>query len=207
VSFAYIANHTDQAFGRLLEFYKGKPRVVALLRAFAQRSQVVEDTLAQLKTGLLLFGNGAVGAQLDAIGQIVGIARNGTSDGVYRILILGSIAKNYSSGSLETLTTLCQTLYQTPEVYVSTPNSPGHAREAAYGEIILSVGNPKTDAALFPVILNIVLEAMPAGVRLVSVSTFTGQAICAEGPQSWVAGFSELSGQGGGNLATVLYQA
>lgn len=205
---AYISDHVDAAVDRLLETYKNKPNVVALVQALAGRAQVVENVLQTLTTGQLLVTAQAVGNQLDAIGAIVGIPRNGLSDSVYYILILGTIAKNYSSGSTDTIVTIVRDIFQAKGVYISTPNAPGHVREEAYGEFNLAVGDMQTDTALLPTLVDILTDSISAGVRMIYIASFeTSGAFACDGPQPWVRGCSDVNGNGGGLCAGILYAA
>lgn len=203
----YISTHIDDGLLRLVSQYQGSENVKALLRALVSRIQAQEDALKGMREGRFLHDGSAVGAQLDAIGQTVGLARNGLSDDVYRVLIFGQIGKNVSDATLTTIIMLTKAIFQTDAVYCTTPNAPGHARAAAYAEISLAVGSPKTDLSLLPLLLRIIQAAMPAGVTLVSLSTFDAKnALAPDGPQPWVQAPGDVTLLGGGLLADVIYQ-
>jgi len=206
---AYIADHIAQAQGRLITQYQGQANIEALVAGLASRTQVLEDALQTIAKGRFLFGDAASGAQLDAIGALIGIARNGLEDSVYRILIRGKIATNTSRGTLADIVTITAALFQASAVYVTTPNAPGHARQQAYAEISLAVADPKTDLALLPLLLRIIRASLPAGVVLVSLSAFEStdaQALACEGPQPWVGFLSAGPDDPGGLLADILFQ-
>lgn len=205
MSITYISDHQAQAVDRLLEQYKQRPNVVALVEALAGRAQAVEDTIQQVASERFLYSQAAQGAQLDDLGALVNLPRNGLDDSTYYVLILGTIAKNYSDGTIDTIVELVRSVYQADAVYASTPNSPAHARLKAYAEINLAVGDAKTDTALTPMILGLLLQSLAGGVTLGFIATFGGQAFACAGPQPWVGGCSDLEGNGGGFLAGLTY--
>jgi hypothetical protein len=89
-----IDNHVQQALNRLLQQYKGKPRIAALFTALVNQIQDLEDAVYSLNEGRSVYGS--VGEQLDLLGTLVGIRRNGLSDDQYRLFILGKIGENTS---------------------------------------------------------------------------------------------------------------
>lgn len=203
---AYIADHVTQAQNRLVAQYSAAPKTQAMIAAMAGRTQAVEDAVLAVSTQRSLFGATALGAQLDTIGEVVGLKRGGLDDATYYVLILGTVAKNNSNGTIETLLTIAKAIFQADAAYVTSPNSPGHARREAFGEVSLAVSNPKTPASLLPLLLNILTASMAGGTALVSISTYDSTAAFAcDGPQPWVAAFSDLQGNGGGTLAGLIY--
>ena len=81
-----------------------RTRFVKTIRAFADQVQDLENAIYDLKT-LRLFEY-AEGVNLDNIGNLVGIARDGSeSDEIYREKILLKIQLNKSCGEPETLIT------------------------------------------------------------------------------------------------------
>lgn len=76
-------------------FMTDKPNFMNMLTIFLERLQILDVDLVGLAEGRLLFN--AVGAQLDAIGQQLGIPRNGLDDDEYRALIY--VLAGNSSGS------------------------------------------------------------------------------------------------------------
>jgi hypothetical protein len=90
------ADHADRGPLRLLEQFKEKPLLEALLRSYLTQIQNVEDCAWEviyarnIETG--------VGDQLDKIGEIVGRERLGLEDDEYRLAIRCQIRINRSSG-------------------------------------------------------------------------------------------------------------
>ncbi len=98
---ALNSNVTAEGLGRLIEQYKHKPRLAALLASYLDEFQDIENANYGLLTLRTL--DDAVGAQQDIIGKIVGRARNGLSDDDYRTVLRAQIVANNSRGNPEDL--------------------------------------------------------------------------------------------------------
>lgn len=96
-----ITDHIVAAKKRLLHQYKGKPRMEALIEALVTPLQPAEDAYFQLLEDRYLAT--AEGIQLDRLGTIVGIARDGLNDNKYRLRLRARIFVNVSNGEPETL--------------------------------------------------------------------------------------------------------
>lgn len=95
-----ILDHVNRATARLLEQYKTKPRIAALLEGFIVEIQQLDDVLNVLGTQRGI--DVAVGAQLDGIGAIVGLPRPpGLPDADYLFLIKTKIVQNLNEGTAE----------------------------------------------------------------------------------------------------------
>lgn len=100
MSSTYISDHVARAKNRLIEQYRGKPRVEGIVEALVTPLQDIEDVLLQLKTERWI--DSAVGIQLDKIGKIVGLERDyGQEDEDYRLLIKAKIVMNLNQGTPE----------------------------------------------------------------------------------------------------------
>ena len=91
--------HTGLALAKLLSQYKRKPRIAALVSAFTDQCQELEDVLWDLLTKRTI--DGSEGIQLDNIGKIVGQPRLGLDDEDYRIFLRVRIRLNFSNGTPE----------------------------------------------------------------------------------------------------------
>lgn len=91
-----VEDHAEQAHGLLLEQYRDRPRLRALLESYVDRCQELED--AAWDTLILRLIDNAENAQLDTIGRIVGEERKGRTDEIYRLWIKARIAINKSHG-------------------------------------------------------------------------------------------------------------
>jgi hypothetical protein len=100
MSSTYISDHITRAKIRLIEQYKGKPKVEGVIEALVKPLQEIEDVLQQLKTERWV--DSAVGVQLDKIGEIVGMEREyEQGDEDYRLLIKAKIIMNLNQGTPE----------------------------------------------------------------------------------------------------------
>ena len=94
-----ITDHEDQAQARLPEQFKGKTRMIAMVRALASETQDIED--AGFPMFDLLNISTQIGAQLDGIGDILTTPRDGKSDVDYRVALLEAAASITASGTPE----------------------------------------------------------------------------------------------------------
>jgi len=201
-----IQTHIEDSLGRLLDQFKGADNVNGVLTVLAQRAQSIEEAINTVESGRRLAN--AVGQQLDGIGEIVGQPRNGQDDPLYRIFIMGAIAKNNSNGALGSVTEIAQALFQAAAIFVQTPNSPGYDRFSALAQVSLGIGSPVTDLAYMPAIQSIIQAAMPAAVALSDIVLFDASgAFSMAGPQAWVRGFGSLDDPSvGGAFASLLFK-
>lgn len=92
-----IDDHVEQALARLISQYRDKPRMRALVAAYAKRVQALEDAAFQVLVSKLI--DAATGEQLAFIGRIVGQPNErGWDDTTYRIFIKARIRVNQSNG-------------------------------------------------------------------------------------------------------------
>ena len=101
-----VPDHVAAALGRLFEQFKNKPNIAALITTLAAPTQPIENALWQLLTQRAL--STGIGAQLDAIGALVGQPRNGLADSDYARYIGARIAVNDSDGRVEDLITIAR---------------------------------------------------------------------------------------------------
>jgi hypothetical protein len=156
-----ITNHVQQALQRLLQQYKGKARIEGFYTSFVEQIQDLEDAIYALDAGRQLY-NGtstpAVGEQLDQIGTIVGISRNGLSDAEYLLFIFGKIAENFSDSTIPTILSVIGYVFQAPEVKIQEVYPAGIAIEI--------LGSP-IDPSLYDIAIGLVQAALGAGVSIV----------------------------------------
>lgn len=94
-----ITTHVQDAINRLWEQFKGIASIEALISAFTQDIQVLEDSFDDLVTDR--FIETAIGVQLDLLGDIVGQLRDDLDDVAYRLRIKIRIIQNLSEGEPE----------------------------------------------------------------------------------------------------------
>ena len=109
MSLTYINNHVQDARDKMLQQYKEAASQVGLIDAFVGfPTQDQEDLFwSIIEDRRVLF---AVGAQLDAIGEIVQEPRNGNLDNAYRVLIFAKIGQNVSKSDPEQIITVAKLL-------------------------------------------------------------------------------------------------
>lgn len=94
-------DHVQEALDRLPTQYTTDAGVTTLLAALVRPAQALEDTLQDMLLNRAV--DTAVGAQLDIIGKLVGQARGGQLDDVYRRYIRARIKTSRSKGIVEDL--------------------------------------------------------------------------------------------------------
>lgn len=95
------STHVSQALNDLLAQFHDKPNIAALVSAFLQQVQEAEDMLFDVFTKRTL--DVATGAQLDGIGDILGLPRGSLSDTDYRNRLRVQLAILSSSGTTNDL--------------------------------------------------------------------------------------------------------
>jgi hypothetical protein len=162
-----ITTHVQDALARLLQQYQGRVRIAGVYTAFIQQIQDLEDAIYALDAGRQLW-NGtstpAVGAQLDGIGTLVGIDRNGLSDQEYILFIFGKIAENFSDSTVSAVLAVIGYVFQAELVLIEEIYPAG---------LYIVILNPAVPQSLFTVAGNLVQNAIGAGIRLVLVESDT----------------------------------
>lgn len=180
-----ITDHVQQALDRLLQQYQGKPNYAAFFTAFIQQIQDLEDAIFSLDEGRQLYDGSvypSVGAQLDGIGQIVGISRNGLDDSEYLVFILGKIASNFSDTTVDTMVSIAQTFFQPSQMVL---------HEFYPAEVDYEMAGIAIDPRLFNVIFPLLQKSLGAGVKLGFVTTY-------DPTNAFVIGDDFGNGNGGG---------
>jgi hypothetical protein len=91
-----ITDHSDRVIARLPGYQEEATNWGKLLRALSSEVQAVEDALNQLENERYL--SVAIGQQLDDIGTILNLAREGRSDAGYRSALQGQASALAGSG-------------------------------------------------------------------------------------------------------------
>ena len=92
-------DHVEQGLSRMLSFWDDKPIIKGLFESYLRQLESVETTLFQLLEERSIYT--AVGVQLDVIGAMFGVPRNGKDDEQYRPEILRKIAQQNDDGTTE----------------------------------------------------------------------------------------------------------
>lgn len=101
-------DYVAAALGRLPRQFRGKPRLEAILSAFAEASQELERGMFTLYAPRFL--ENAAGDMLDVYGALVGQARGGLDDASFRIRIQARMILNRSSGTAEDILAIARLL-------------------------------------------------------------------------------------------------
>jgi hypothetical protein len=95
-----VESHCDDGKALLIDEFRNRPRIEAMLCALLEEVQVLDDTVWRVLTERTI--DNAVGVQLDTIGDIVGQPRGSlVDDEDFRAAIRGRIKANSSDGSTE----------------------------------------------------------------------------------------------------------
>ena len=90
------STHVQEGLANLVQQFKDKPDLAALLTSYLEQIQDLETAYFGLLTERTL--NAAVGVQLDGIGAIVGEDRRGRDDADYRLAIRARIKASTPAG-------------------------------------------------------------------------------------------------------------
>lgn len=177
----YIATHIIDARNRLLQQYRNLPNIQAILDALVGPYQTLEDAFNDLNTKRGFAA--AEGVQLDRLGDIVGIARSGLTDDVYRTRIKIRVIQNLSQGEPDRLIQVYEFLLGA-SIVLYQENYPAGLALMANAEI------PYGQATL---IYEQLQNIAPAGVRVDSIGTYAGLGFLFSGGISNGAGFGDLT--------------
>jgi hypothetical protein len=154
-----ITNHVELALARLLTQYQDQPNFAALLTVLVQEIQNIESqALYPLDAARQIFN--AVGQQLDYLGTIVGISRNGLSDAEYLLFIYGTIASNNSDSTIPSVLNIIINLFQAQVLLL---------QEIYPAGISVQVIGTALDPSLYPVAIELVKNALGAGIDLIFI--------------------------------------
>lgn len=184
-----ITTHVQDGLNQLMQQYRGRPLIEGMFTAMLSRFQLLENAIYPLETGCQLWDGAdipAIGAQLDGIGEIVGIKRNGLPDDEYALFLFGKIAENFSQDTITDVVTVATYLFQAPNTLMFEVFPAGLMVEP------LGIVIPQP---LWSLAAELIKEAMGAGISLnvagstqVNVFRFDGPGVVGA-----VNGFGDLS--------------
>lgn len=183
-----ITTMTADALDRLASQYKGKERVEALISAFTDNGQLIENVIQDFLEDRTV--DTAVGDQLDIIGAIVGETRQGRGDDEYRLAILSRIAINTSEGTPEEIISFLQVFTGANDVYLYEL-FPGNVD--VYVDVDLSSLFYSVDA-----VHSLIDKALSAGVRLNALGEQSGDEDFGFDGVIGALGFDDLTDPGNG---------
>lgn len=152
-----ISSHYNEALARLLQQYKDQPNIAKFIGIYATQVQELEQIIHDMFTNRML--NDSVGIQLDRLGEIVGVARQGFADNEYRVLILVKIGQNSSQGTPEDVINIVKLLPLT------VPSERVHYQNLGTASIMVYTAAeiPPEDVTF---IYDNIQEVVAAGVRI-----------------------------------------
>lgn len=112
----FISDHIAQALNLLVQQFRDKTTWTDILTAMLQEAQNIEDAFKDLYFYRAL--KTAFGVQLDGIGEILGLARNGLDDEDYRISLTFQAFLNQSKGEPEVLIAALKVFTNSTNVHV-----------------------------------------------------------------------------------------
>lgn len=158
-----ITDHVQQCLDQMMQQYKDQPNFAALMTALVNQIQDLEDAIFALDSGRQLWDGQefpAIGAQLDVIGEIVGISRNGLSDPEYLLFIFGKIAQNFSDSTVPAILSVLNYVFQAQSVLL---------QEIYPAGISVQVLGTALNPIYYQTAINLVKQSLGAGINLVFV--------------------------------------
>ena len=152
--------HNEDALDRLIGQYRNSERLKGIISALCKQIQELEDGGDSMLEKLNI--DTAEDMLLDNIGKIIGQARMGFSDEVYRVLIYTRIAINISGGVPENLISIFRIITQSETV---------DFREIFPASIQI-MADREIPASIVNAVKNAVRNALPAGVGLLAMGYF-----------------------------------
>ncbi len=171
---------------------------------------IIAEELAKLETTqnrirLWRDIDNAQGTTLDRIGVNVGQSRGTASDEVYRILIKSKIARNRSTGDINTIIRVLSVALSCPPSDVKIEEMWASAVPEPAAISLIKLPMDKLNAAGMDLIqfARIVKRAVAAGVRVGAIELSGTFSFSGEGVASSPFGFADLFGTTGGTLGAV----
>jgi hypothetical protein len=196
MTIAKITNHLGEALDRLLEQYKSKANLQAVLEIYLDQVQQLEDALYPLFDALKI--SVMEGAMLDLIGQIVGQPRTTNLDSRYRILLYVKIHQNVSEGEPERVISVFKLL--TESQYI-------HYINLSTAEVQVQITNQTLTQDEINLIYRETQKVVAAGVRIayiIAADPVEAFAYAGSNAGAQADGYDDGSGTVGGKYATGL---
>jgi hypothetical protein len=156
-----ITDHKTAAKNRLIDQYKEKVNIEAIIDIYADMIQEVEGLLFDLLNNRSL--STASGKQLDLLGEILDEARSGLDDSTYKVRLLNKVSQINSEGTAEDLINIYKILMQADSIQ--------------YGELypasVVLFAFGATPIGTISEIKKSLLSAKPAGVEVQAINVPT----------------------------------
>lgn len=194
MSLTYISNHVATSLKRLLEQYKNKPNLTAVIELYLDQVQDLEDAIYPMLNALNIPA--MEGQMLDLIGEIVGQPRTTTDDARYRILLYVKIHQNVSEAESERVISVMKLISESEYV---------HLINLSYAELqvqITTSGLPQDEIDL---IYREIHKVVAAGVRvsyIIEADPVEAFAYAGTNAGAPADGYDDGTGTVGGKYAT-----
>ena len=145
-------DHIETGLARVISQYRNCARLQILTACYHEQVQHIEDAIHDVVEVWKL--DNAVGWRLDVLGSLVGQARVGQTDSVYRVWVKARIAANRSDGKYGTLTKIASMVI------------PGWRYEELSQNVFFEVESPDLNSDIAYAVHSMLQFAAPAGVRV-----------------------------------------
>lgn len=122
MTLAPVTDHVERGLSRLLEQFRGKPRIEAWIRSYLEEVQELSDAAWSVLVSRLI--DTATGEQLTVLGRLVGQTTRLADDERFRVLVRARIAVNLSRGRWNEILRVANLLLG-GTTYTLTPYYPG----------------------------------------------------------------------------------
>lgn len=139
-----------------------KPNIAALLSILVSGKQQLEDAAQQIRYAF--NADDAVGDQLDTLGDIVGEARNGLVDDVFRRYVKARIKANKSSGTIPELIVIAKLI-------VNDDAATMRIRNDGNATLVLQVDGVALTDEVRDILLGFLRDAVSGAVRIIVESS------------------------------------
>jgi hypothetical protein len=109
VTLGPVTGQVERGLSRLLEQYKDKPRLAALIKSYLGEVQVLSDATWETLVSRLI--DDAVGEQLTVLSRLVGETERFEDDERQRVLVRARIAVNRSDGTLNDVIRVAEIIF------------------------------------------------------------------------------------------------
>lgn len=198
-----ITDYLTQTQALEMQQYKGSARFNVVIAAIVEQVQEFETQIFAVNDGRTLYGS--VGQQLDNLGTLFNVARNGLSDDEYRLFLIGAIAEDNSDTTIETILDVALLLFRPQRALLF---------ETFPAEIVIDLYVIALRVDLWPLVFPMIQKSLGGGIKLGSVVTADltspfrfSDAPGASVPPGATVGFADSMnpGAGGGLLGDVIY--
>ncbi len=162
--------HVVDAQARVAGYLRDAPNFNKLIGIFAERWQGLEDELDDFLNNITDLVANAVGAQLNIIGIILNLTRDGEPDPEYRIRLLGQAAALAKSGEPETVISAYKLATGGDKVVLQEP-SPAAVLLTAFFAVPESL-TAAQDAAILATMNEVIIAGVSAGLLTVDDNAF-----------------------------------